>query len=141
MSAHHSGDPTCGLCETKLKAAHPFLASWFRQKKAKYPNVHISWAFRDQPDQEQAYRDGKTHLHWPKSAHNQIPALALDLFQIDEDGVGRWSPSFFLKLSQENEEDKLPIFWGGKWKSFGDGDHYEYQIQPEKEIENPAPSS
>jgi hypothetical protein len=130
---HHTSDEVCPMCSFKLKSAHPYLRDWFNTwVKPKYINAHISWAFRGEEDQEQAFADHKTLLHWPKSPHNHeeggLPmSMALDLFQIDEDGVARFSPLFYAKLAQEIEADKLPLFWGGKWKHLGDLDHIEYQ--------------
>lgn len=128
MALHHEGGEVCPLCEGKLGTAHPYLQDWYHQVKKKYVNTHISWAFRGEQDQEQAFSDGKTHLHWPDSPHNKVPALALDLFQIDDDNVARWSPQFFARLNQDNEEAHEPIVWGGVWKTLGDGDHFQYQV-------------
>lgn len=114
--------------------AHPRLGEWFRKLKARYPNVHVSCSWRGREEQERLFREQKTDLHFPHSKHNNLsPAsqpqsLALDLFQIDEDGVGRWSPLFFAKVNAENEADREPVRWGGKFKIHGrwpDGDHFE----------------
>jgi hypothetical protein len=130
MSLHHTDDPVCPLCEAKLQQAHSYLQGFFREKKKKYSNLHVSWSFRNKVEQEQAYLDGKTRAHFPKSPHNKMKdgkpcAEALDLFQIDEDGVARFSPLFYVKLSHECEEDKLPIVWGGNFKKLHDYDHFE----------------
>lgn len=133
----HTADPVCLGCEKRLEWAHPYLQDWFRAHiKPQYPNTHVSWSFRGQEDQNAFYRDGKTKLIWPNSAHNHMEngaplSLALDLFQIDEDGVARWAPLFFAKLNAYNEAQGLKIFWGGRWKTLGDGDHFSY-IPPMK---------
>lgn len=127
MVLHHIEGPLCPLCEEKLDKVHPYMANWYRIKKKKYPNLHVSWGFRGRSEQERAFNDGKTKLHYPDSAHNKIPSLAIDLFQIDEDGVARWSQVFFMKLNAENEADQFPIKWGGNWKSLGDADHFQYE--------------
>lgn len=123
MSAipHHTSDPVCALCEQKLEQAHLELGSWFRDLKSRNPNVHVSWSFRDQASQEQAFSDRKTKLHFPLSAHNKTPALALDLFQINDKGQAIWEPVFMAKVAQESPALK----WGGNWKSLGDNDHFE----------------
>ena len=128
MSLHHSSDPLCPLCESKLTQAHPSLVQWCRGVKAQYPNAHVSWAFRDEADQDQALAEGKTKLVWPNSAHNKTPAMALDLFQIDANGLGVWSPQFFVSLA-----NTLPntMKWGGRWKDLGDDDHFELISTPE----------
>ena len=35
--------------------------------------------YRNEEDQEKAYKDGKTKLHWPCSKHNQTPSMAVDV--------------------------------------------------------------
>lgn len=132
--AHHSDDRYCSKCVEILKGAHYFLVAWFWKVKARHPNVHVSCAFRSQDAQNQAVSDGKSQLAWPKSAHNHVnteglpESRALDLFQIDEDGVARWSPIFMAKLNSECEADKEPLLWGGHYKSLGDSCHFNMDV-------------
>lgn len=104
--------------------------------KVAFPLAHIAWAWRDEKEQEQAYRDGKSKLRWPHSAHNHTTpegkpqSLALDLFEITDDNVGRWSPSFFFSVALMIDQDQSPIFWGGKYKHFSDHDHYQMTNPP-----------
>lgn len=129
---HHTNDETpCPLCEGKLGEAHPYLQTWFHGKKVSYPTLHISWAYRDCADQEKAFAAGETRLHWPHSAHNHtnggVPnALALDLFSLSEDGVAVFPFLLYSRINNENVADKLPIRWGGNFKSIGDSDHFEF---------------
>lgn len=130
MALHHNSDLKCPLCEEKLLNAHPLVADWFRRLKGKYINVHISWSFRGQTDQDQFLKDGKTTLAWPKSKHNHmengIPkSLALDLFLIDEDGIAKWPPLWFAQVNEENEQNQEPMLWAGTWKTFKETDHFE----------------
>jgi hypothetical protein len=130
---HHTHDPVCPLCEDKLFTAHDYLKGWFRSLKSRYPNVHVSWAYRGQADQEEFFKEGKTRAHYPHSAHNKTDeagkpcSLALDLFQIDEDGVARFSPLFYAKIADESEKDGALILWGGTFKNIGDRDHFQYK--------------
>ena len=127
----HTSDPVCPLCEEKLLSAHVYLSSWFKNLKKRYANAHVSWAYRNAVDQAQFFREGKTHCQYPASAHNKTKAdqtpcsMALDLFQEDEDGVARFSPIWYAKINAENEADKEPISWGGKFKNLGDADHFQ----------------
>lgn len=131
---HHTHDPVCLLCEDKLFTADPRLASWFRAVKARYTNVHVSWSWRGEADQEAFFKEGKTHAHFPHSAHNKMDAsgkpcsLALDLFQIDEDGIARFSPLFYAKIADESEKTNEPILWGGTFKNIGDKDHFQLKV-------------
>ena len=127
---HHTNEPVCPLCDFKLKTAHPYLGLWFRKLKARYPSAHISWAWRGQIDQDKFFDEGKTKVRFPHSKHNNMKgslpySLALDLFQEDDDGNARFSPLWYAKVNAENEAEKEPIVWGGRFKHLGDGDHFE----------------
>ena len=123
----HSDGPECPGCDLKLKDAHSYLQDWFKRLKAKYVNVHVACAYRDQLSQEQAFKSGATKLHFPLSAHNKVPALALDVFLIGEDGVAAWPPQWFIQVNQENIANKEPLQWGGMWHELGDNDHFQYK--------------
>lgn len=127
MSAipHHTSDAICPLCEYKLAAVDPTLQYWFRQHiKPNFPDAHISWGYRNETEQEQAYLDHKTRLHYPQSDHNKIPAKALDLFEINDAGQGVWNPGFFSAINDYNEDHGIELIWGAKWRSLGDNDHF-----------------
>lgn len=128
MSAipHHTSDPSCLLCEQKLLQATKELEIWFRKVKSKYPSIHISWSYRDQASQEQAFAEGKTHAHFPHSPHNQMPSLAIDIFQINDKGQAIFDPIFCAKIAEEARQDEDPILWGGIFKSLGDNDHFQF---------------
>ena len=98
--------------------------------KPGWPETHISWAWRGQDDQEQAFGDGKSREHWPNSKHNHEEAgapcsLALDLFSIDIDHNATWPPGLYVSINQKNLTLGVPITWGGGWKTFKDSDHYQ----------------
>ena len=127
----------CNGCNEKLKQAHPILATWFRRKKAKYPNLHIAWGWRGQVEQEEYFSAGKSDVHYPHSKHNARDSdgnprsLALDLFQITEDGDATWSKPFFARLNEENRQMREPIRWGGTFKlrnGSGDACHFELLV-------------
>lgn len=124
---HHTSDPVCALCEEKLKLAHPELAKWFRDVKSRHPDVHVSWSYRDQASQQEAFEEGKSKLQFPMSAHNKTPTLALDIFQIDDAGKPKWDPIFNAKLNEESLSLGYALRWGGNFKSLGDSDHFEIE--------------
>jgi hypothetical protein len=147
---HHTSLPSCDLCESKLMTAHSSLGAWFRKVKAKYPNVHVSWGFRNMAEQEEMYRAGRelksgvwvvvdqrkvlTNARFGQSPHNHMEgnkpmSQAVDLFLIDEDGEARWPKPFFSKLAAEELEPGM--VWGGTFKSMrgGDADHYQLNEQ------------
>lgn len=132
---HHTDEEKCPKCWELLETAHYYLVMWFWKLKARHPSAHIACAWRSQAEQNRAVADGKSQLPWPKSAHNHMNAdgqpesLALDLFQIDDDGVARWSPTFMAKVNAENEEDREPLLWGGTFKTLGDSCHFQYKVK------------
>jgi len=92
--------------------------------------MHVSCAFRNQADQEAEFKKGTSNAHWPDSLHNFMQngrprARALDLFSLNEKGQALWPITEFQKLSEACEDQKLPIKWGGKFKSLKDGPHFE----------------
>lgn len=128
----HAEGPACPLCEEKLKTAHPTIREWFLGKKAKYRNLHVSCAYRGAEEQEKAFKEHATTLHYPESKHNHTEggkpcSLAVDVFQIDEDGRARFSSLFCAKLNAENQAEGLKIRWGGTFhlKHGNDGCHFE----------------
>jgi hypothetical protein len=133
VNKHANGIASCPSCEDKLKDAHPDLAEWFRGKvKPNYPHAHVSWSYRGKEDQEHAFLDGKTRLHFPLSAHNKHDdqgnpcALALDLFELDYNGMACWGWAFFRAIANAAQHDGIPIKWGGDFKTLGDADHFEW---------------
>ena len=127
MSAipHHTSDAVCPLCEEKLLQADTRLVNWFHAAKVKHPDLHVSWSYRDQSSQEQAVLDKVSRLTFPDSAHNKSPSLALDVFQINDQGVACWNRAFLSALNDESVAGGYALKWGGQWKDLGDYDHFE----------------
>lgn len=129
----HLGGQECPGCLSKLQTAHPTLQDWFSLVKSNFKNAHISWAWRGKEEQEQAFSDKKTRFHFPDSPHNhlegEIPcSLALDLFVLSESNVALFPLSFYKEVEQLTYEYlnfKNQIFWGGRYKTLGDFDHFE----------------
>ncbi len=143
MGLHHNDDPTCPLCEDKLKQAHEYLRLWFIDVKKRYPTAHVCWSWRGEKDQNKAYYEGKSNLKFPNSPHNNMKngnpcSLALDLFLL-EDHAAIFPPLFYSKLNRENAESNTPIIWGGSFKSkagksLGDYDHFQYDEVSRKDL-------
>lgn len=132
MNKHANGIAECPSCEDKLKNAHPDIAQWFRNSvKHMFPDCHISWSYRGKADQEKAFLDGKSKLHFPLSAHNKSDdqgnpcALALDFFQLDFHGQACWPWGYFRDIANSAVVANHSILWGGHWEKFGDADHFE----------------
>lgn len=133
-SLHHESGRLCALCDSKLFGAHPYLRSWFRQAKEQWINLHVCWAFRSERDQNKMCADGLTKKKWPDSAHNNMElgnpvSHALDVFQIDEDGVARFAWLFYRELYKWSNRTDFYLRWGGNFKDIGDADHFEMDMK------------
>lgn len=131
--SHHEQGPNCPLCAEKLATAHEKLQEWFDTfVKPAFPECHVSWAYRDQTNQEECFKAGKSKLHFPMSPHNKSDdqgnpcSLALDLFLIDStSGDARFPIRWYHSLYELCQKRAQPIEWGGNFKSIHDFDHYQ----------------
>lgn len=123
---HHTSDSVCALCAIKVQQAHPLLVDWFNTHvKPLFPDAHISWAFRNQDQQNDCVAEGKSNQPWPTSPHNQAPALALDLFEINLAGKAVWDVEFFQRINEMNKARNLLVVWGGDFIKLHDYDHFQ----------------
>lgn len=121
----HSVTGECPYCHQLLSVAHHDLIEWFvGHVQTLYPTAHISTSYRGQKDQELAFSQGKSHVHFPDSKHNKTPAMALDLFQIDLDGKANWDVQWLKDLNKYNKANFIALRWGGTF-SFKDYGHFE----------------
>ncbi len=132
----HVDGPSCDLCNFKLTMAHEGIATWFKEAKKTYINLHVSWTFRDEHSQNKAFKDGASTLKWPLSAHNHTVddkpcAKAADVFLIDDDGLARFPHQFYSLLWgwTKDKFGKSALLWGGDYKSFGDSGHFQLRDQ------------
>jgi len=128
---HHEKGPECPLCNGKLSQAAPYLRTWFKEIKKRFPSVHISCSYRGVEEQNKAYDEGKSKVRFPNSRHNAVdrdnrPASrALDLFCLSEDGTASFPAPFYAAIWKECKSRQDSIVWGGNWKSIGDANHFE----------------
>jgi len=139
MPKHTNAIGPCLLCEDKLLQAHPLVVEWFITKvKPLHQDAHISCTWRGKQEQELAFLNGASQLHWPLSDHNKMDdqgnpcALALDLFELDYNGIARWSWKFFKTIADEANLSEFKVKWGGAWKTLGDAAHYAIDLNSSK---------
>lgn len=78
----------------------------------------ILYGTRGREEQELLFKQGKSKLNWPDSAHNKTPSLAVDVapFPIDWDDVRR-----FIRLASYLQGlgagMGIPLRIGGDWNS------------------------
>ena len=92
----------------------------------KHRDCTIIAGHRGQEDQEQAFATGNSKAHWGQSNHNFIPSIAVDVMPYplnwdDLKGIHEFA-GFVLGVAATKG---IPIQWGGKFKNFFDGPHYE----------------
>lgn len=81
---------------------------------------------RGRAEQEKAFRAGNSKAHFGQSAHNFVPAVAMDIcpYPIDWDNIER-----FIALSKivkaKAAEFGIDIVYGGDWKTIKDYPHFE----------------
>jgi peptidoglycan L-alanyl-D-glutamate endopeptidase CwlK len=93
-------------------------------------DMSLICGFRGEEAQNEAYRTKHSMLKFPKSRHNKIPAMAVDIYPYP---VNLRDIPRFLELAElmfkasdivlKDKEYKLG--WGGNYRSFKDYPHFE----------------
>jgi peptidoglycan L-alanyl-D-glutamate endopeptidase CwlK len=114
--------------EERLKGVHPDLANVIRQVRTKYPNLFIiTEGVRTLEKQKVLFASGATQTL--KSRH--LTGHAVDVAAL-VDGEIRWDWPLYKKISDiikaEAKLLNVDIQWGGDWKTFKDGPHF--QLNP-----------
>ena len=86
----------------------------------------ILQGFRGKDDQEKAFNEGKSKAHWGQSKHNYSPSCAVDAmpYPIDWSDIPRVR-EFSEFVKNKAKELNIGITWGGDFRGFFDGPHYE----------------
>lgn len=98
----------------------------------KYIDFSVICGHRGKADQNKAYKEGKSKLQFPKSAHNALPSNAVDItpYPLDWNDIGSFKElhgAFVVVAEKLKEEGKIKssFVWGGNWKKLKDYPHYE----------------
>jgi peptidoglycan L-alanyl-D-glutamate endopeptidase CwlK len=110
---------------TNLGQCHPDLQK-VAHEAIKHYDFTVICGHRNKADQDKAVREGKSKAKWPTSKHNKTPSQAFDATPVPLD----WNniESFRTMARHMKEAAKkvgVPITWGGDFKSFFDGPHFE----------------
>ena len=103
----------------KLNTCHPDLQKLFNEV-IKYMDCTILCGYRDKEFQNKAYKEKRSKLKYPRSKHNKIPSLAVDVvpYPIDWNNINMFY--FFAGFVKRTAISLgIPIRWGGDW----DGDN------------------
>lgn len=93
---------------------------------------------RTEDEQEDAFRTGKSKVHWPDSKHNATPSVAVDIapYPIDWNDHRAFA-RLFGYIERIAHEQGIRVRWGGDWNgnwrsddSFVDLPHIELAGEP-----------
>jgi peptidoglycan L-alanyl-D-glutamate endopeptidase CwlK len=114
-----------------LATAHPLLQRVMNAAIAEI-DFSVLCGHRTEAEQMAAYEGGKSQLRWPRSKHNQIPSLAVDIvpYPVDWGDLERFKT---LAAVVRRHWEAIPpmdragwwLEWGGNWTSFKDYPHWE----------------
>lgn len=123
----------------RLEQCHPLLQALFLRviRREDLPfDLTVLCGQRLQAEQDAAYKAGTSKLRWPNSQHNMSPSLAVDVAPFIG-GAPSWDWKHYNELAplvkdewgKMVEEGLVPagesLTWGGDWKNFKDGPHWE----------------
>lgn len=124
---------------SKLSTCHIDLQVLFFEVIRSF-DCQVLEGYRNQEDQEKAFLEGNTKLHFPAGKHNHQPSLAVDVspFPVDWKNTKRfyWFAGYVMGIaSRLKEEGKIAhaIRYGGDWdcdmnidnQTFNDLVHFE----------------
>ena len=119
--------------QEKLATCHPLLEE-LMELVLQEQDITILCGHRNEADQNKAYAEGNSKVRWPKSEHNKLPSMAVDVapYPIDWGNSER-----FRKLGEivfrcwekipMSERAGYHLSWGGLWKNFTDLPHYQIE--------------
>lgn len=97
-------------------------------------DISVLCGHRDETAQNTAYAKGASKLKYPRSKHNRAPSHAVDIAPW-VDGCVCWDWAWYHRLAPvvmaiwgemtADEKGGFSLIWGGSWKNFQDGPHYE----------------
>ena len=121
----------------RLSTCHPVLQVLMHRAMDACP-PGLDWMIvcghRGKVEQEAAFDSGASKVRYPKSKHNQLPSMAVDVAPWVRGSISWFAPDFkpialHIKATWETltEADRggHTLSWGGDWTSFVDRPHWE----------------
>jgi hypothetical protein len=111
--------------KSRLDTCHPDLIKLFNEV-IKHVDCSILEGYRGEARQNILFEAGKSKAKFPKSKHNSDPSRATDVmpYPIDWDNLARINHFAGIVKGIAIGMD-INIKWGGDFKSFFDGPHFE----------------
>lgn len=123
----------------RLQTCHPLLIE-LMQRVIRRPDLPsdltVLCGHRTREEQDAAVAKGTSRLRWPKSRHNRVPSLAVDVAPF-VGGAVTWdwphyhaaAPVIRAEWDTMRAEGIVPagvgLVWGGDWATLRDGPHWE----------------
>lgn len=109
----------------RLRTCRPELQDLFNEVVKEF-DCTILCGHRDADEQHSAVVKGFSKVDWPNSKHNTLPSCAVDVapYPIDWEDIERFN-RFAAFVKQTAERMGIEVRWGGNFKSFYDGPHWE----------------
>jgi len=115
----------------RLLTCHKDLQTLFNEVIKTY-DCTITCGVRNRADQEKAFAQGNSKVHFPNSKHNTSPSRAIDVvpYPVDWDDIERFKEMAVVvkdAAKRLKSEGKIThdIEWGGDWKTFKDYPHWQ----------------
>lgn len=106
---------------SKLSTCHTDLQVLFYEVIKSF-DCQILEGYRNEVDQEKAFKAGNTKLHWPHGKHNRQPSMAVDVapYPIDWNNIKRfyWFGGYVMGIaSRLKDEGRMThsVRFGGDW--------------------------
>lgn len=127
---------------SKLSTCHMDLQVLFFEVIRTF-DCTILEGFRNEQEQEEAFKKGNSKLHWPNGKHNHSPSQAVDAspYPIEWNNIPRfyWFAGYVMGIAQKlRDEGKMThaIRYGGDWnndkiigdQTFNDLVHFELVV-------------
>jgi len=110
---------------SKLSTCHADLQALFYEVIKNF-DCMILEGYRNQADQDLAFKEGRSKLTWPNGKHNRQPSMAVDVtpYPVDFSNIKRlyWFAGYVMGIAQKlKDEGKMThsVRYGGDW----DGDY------------------
>jgi len=111
----------------RLLTCHPDLQRLFNEV-IKVVDCTVICGHRTRAEQDKALREGRSLAQWPRSKHNGLPSLAVDVgpYPIDWTDHVRWD-AFAVIVKGIAARLNIKVRWGGDFKRLVDKPHWELE--------------
>jgi peptidoglycan L-alanyl-D-glutamate endopeptidase CwlK len=109
----------------RLEGVHPDLVRVVERASMGRVRFIVTEGLRTMERQAQLAREGRSQTM--RSRH--LTGHAVDLAVLDDHGKARWDATAYRTLAAEMKAaaatEGVPVEWGGDWRSFFDGPHFQ----------------